>query len=56
MLWGGRSWGRRVKQLQYLKKGLPDGFDSEAAFNQVAAPTFFNAEVKAIPENSTACL
>lgn len=37
-----------MKQLQHLNKGLLDGFDSEGAVNQVAAPTFFNADVKAI--------
>lgn len=49
MFQGGRRWGRRVKQLHHLNKGLPDGFDSEGALNQVTAPTFFNADVKAMP-------
>lgn len=40
-----------MKQLQHLNKGLPDGFDSEGALNQVAAPTVFSADVKAIPGN-----
>lgn len=31
-----------------LNKGLPDGFDFEAAFNRVTAPTSFNADVKTI--------
>lgn len=52
MLQGGRRWGGRVKQLQHLNKGLPDGFGSERAVNQVAAPTSFNADVKTVPEYS----
>lgn len=48
MFHSGRRWGTREKQLQHLNKGLPDGFNSEGAVNQVAAHTFFNADVKAI--------
>lgn len=39
-----------MKQLHHLNKGLPDGFDSEGALNQVAAPTVFS-DVKAILGN-----
>lgn len=51
MFQGGGRGGGRVKQLHHLNKGLPDGFDSEGALNQVAAPTVFSADVKAIPGN-----